>query len=269
MRSAKATLRKFGIPFGLGLSDIRSDPMRQLLTLLLFLLHTTQLLAQGSATGRNDRDRNNNDRWNNPRTATLGIGLEIGVPRGSFNDSWGREIAGFSANFTAPMRLLPFDWGFDYSFGALGGESTVVAIDEEALTATTGDLRIRSSVMGYHGQLRLKPFNGKVAPYVEVLAGARHFVTRTTIEVDGLDQPLRKDRNESALAWSSGWALGLQVAPARAFYVEGRVERLNGSKVDYVDPRSIIIDPNGEVTYSTLRSGTHVMNIHLGVGLRF
>ena len=243
--------------------------MLRLIPLLLLLLQGSQLSAQNNGGGRTGRDRNNNDRWNNPRTATLGIGLEIGVPRGSFNDSWGREIAGFSANFTAPMRLLPFDWGFDYSFGALGGESKVVAINEQALTVTTGDLSIRSSVMGYHGQLRLKPFNGKVAPYAELLAGARHFVTRTTIEVDGIDQPLRKDRNESALAWSSGWALGLQVAPSRAFYVEGRVERLNGSKVDYVDPRSITIDPNGEVAYTTLRSGTHVLNIHLGVGLRF
>jgi hypothetical protein len=237
--------------------------------LLLFLLPCLQLAAQNDGNRRPERDRNANDRWNNPRTPTLGVGLEIGIPRGAFNDSWGREIAGFSANFTAPMRLLPFDWGFDYSFGALGGESQVVAINEEALTATTGDLRIRSSVMGYHGQLRLKPFNGKVAPYAELLAGARHFVTRTTIEVEGLDQPVREDRNESALSWSSGWAVGLQVAPSRAFYVEGRVERLNGSKVDYVDPRSISIQPDGQVNYTTLRSGTHVLNIHLGVGLRF
>jgi hypothetical protein len=215
-----------------------------------------------------DRPRRNNN-WQQRRTATVGIGVEVGIPRGTFDDTWGREIAGFSANFTAPMRLLPFDWGFDYSFGALGGESKVVAINEQALTSTTGDLRIRSSVMGYHGQLRFKPLQGKVMPYGELLAGARHFVTRSTIEVEGLDRPLREDRNESALAWSGGWALGLQVAPTRTFYVEGRVERLQGSDVEYVDPRSITIDTSGQVNYTTLRSGTNVVNVHLGIGLRF
>jgi len=203
------------------------------------------------------------------RTATVGAGIEVGIPRGAFNDSWGREIAGFSANFTAPMRILPFDWGFDYSFGALGGESTVVAVSEQGLAATTGDLRIRSSVMGYHGQFRFKPLQGKVMPYGELLAGARHFVTRTTILVEGLDQPYREERNESALSWSGGWALGLQVAPTRNFFVEGRVERLEGSEVDYVDPRSITFGNDGQVNYATLRSGTHVLNIHLGIGLRF
>ncbi len=232
-------------------------------TLLPLCALALELAAQAP---QNRQPRNN---WQHRRTATIGAGLEVGIPRGAFNDSWGREIAGFSANFTAPMRLLPFDWGFDYSFGALGGESKVVAVSEDALTATTGDLRIRSSVMGYHGQLRFKPLQGKVMPYGELLAGARHFVTRSTIEVDGLDQPVREERNESALAWSGGWAVGLQVAPTRSFYVEGRVERLEGSEVDYVDPRSITIGPEGQVNYTTLRSGTHVVNIHLGVGLRF
>jgi hypothetical protein len=215
--------------------------------------------------------RQQNPGVNGPRrrTATVGAGIEVGIPRGAFNDSWGREIAGFSANFTAPMRILPFDWGFDYSFGALGGESTVVAVSEQGLAATTGDLRIRSSVMGYHGQFRFKPLQGKVMPYGELLAGARHFVTRTTILVEGLDQPYREERNESALSWSGGWALGLQVAPTRNFFVEGRVERLEGSEVDYVDPRSITFGNDGQVNYATLRSGTHVLNIHLGIGLRF
>jgi hypothetical protein len=59
------------------------------------------------------------------------------------------------------------------------------------------------------------------------------------------------------------------VAPTRSFFVEGRVERLEGSEVDYVDPRSITFGNDGQVNYSTLRSGTHVLNVHLGIGLRF
>jgi hypothetical protein len=123
--------------------------------------------------------------------------------------------------------------------------------------------------MGYHGLLRFKPLNGKVMPYIEGMAGARHFATRTSIEVEGLDEPLREERNETALSWSTGWAVGLQIAPSRAFYVEGRVERLTGSEVSYVDPRSLAITGDGTISYDTRSSRTHVLNIHLGIGLRF
>jgi len=224
------------------------------------LLLPTLLLGMAALAQQDQRPR---------RAATLGGGLEVGIPRGAFNDSLDKNIAGFSANFTVPMRLLPFDWGFDYAYGTIASENQEVDIQEEALTVTTGDLKVRSTVMGYHGLLRFKPLNGTVMPYIEGLAGARHFSTRTTIEVDGLDEPLREERNETALSWSAGWAVGLQIAPTRSFYIEGRVERLSGSEVSYVDPRTIVVDNEGVIDYETQSSPTHVLNIHLGIGLRF
>ncbi len=53
------------------------------------------------------------------------------------------------------------------------------------------------------------------------------------------------------------------------FYIEGRVERLNGGKVAYVDPASIEVSDQGNVTFNTLSSGSKVLNVHLGIGLRF
>jgi opacity protein-like surface antigen len=167
------------------------------------------------------------------------------------------------------MSILPFDWGFDFAWGRMGGNEQEVPINEQHIAATTGDLRINSDIFGYHGLLRLKPFNGKVSPYIEGLAGIRQFTTRTRIHVEGMDSPYVDQRNANEFIWSHGWAAGLQIAPAKHFYVEGRVERLNGGKVSYVDPTSIDISPEGVVTYGTLTSGVRVVNIHLGIGLRF
>lgn len=199
---------------------------------------------------------------------TVGGGMEIGFPIGEFNATWGRQVAGLSANFTVPLRRLPFDYGFDFAWGRMGGDSRSVLIQEEYLP-DNGDLRIRSNVYGYHGLLRLKPFTGKVSPYIEAMAGARHFVTRTVIRVEGMDQPYMEQRNQSEVTSSVGWAAGVQIAPTKAFYVEGRVERLNGGQVTYVDPRSITIGSDGQVDYQTLTSGTRVVNFQLGIGLRF
>lgn len=206
-----------------------------------------------------------------PRTASVAGGLEIGIPIGEFDATWGHQLVGLSANMTMPMRRLPLSYGFDFAWARMGSESKVVAIDEENIESTTGDLSVKSNVYGYHALLRLQPFTGKVSPYVEGMAGARQFTTSTEIEVDGMDAPLMEQRNENEFIGSTGWAAGLQVMPGkqRNFFLEARVESLAGGQVSYVDARSIVVSPEGEVNYGTLTSGTRVMNITFGIGLRF
>jgi len=206
-----------------------------------------------------------------PRTATVGGGLEIGIPTGEFDATWGRQLVGLSANVTMPMRPLPLSYGFDFAWARMGSESQEVIINEENIESTTGDLSVKSNVYGYHALLRLQPFTGNVSPYVEGMAGARQFTTNTEIEVDGMDQPLMEQRNENHFVGSTGWAAGLQVMPGKSknFYVEGRVESLSGGQVTYVDPRSITVSQEGAVSYGTLTSGTRVVNITFGIGLRF
>lgn len=203
------------------------------------------------------------------RPATLGAGFEVGIPVGAFSDEWGREIVGFSANLATPLRLLPFDVGFDFAYGRMGRESEVVAVDEEFLTPTSGDLSVTSNVFGYHALVRFKPVAGKISPYIEGLAGLRQFTTKSELRVDGLDGPVSTDRNANSFVGSAGWALGIHVAPSRSFYIEGRVERLNTGKVGYVDPSTIRIETSGEVSYETRATNTRTVNVHIGMGLRF
>ncbi len=205
------------------------------------------------------------------RSASLSGGLEIGIPIGEFDATWGRQLVGLSANMTVPMRRLPLSYGFDFGWARMGSESQVVAVNEENIESTTGDLSVKSNVYGYHALLRLQPFTGKVSPYVEGMAGMRQFTTSTEITVDGMDQPLMEQRNENDFIGSTGWAAGLQVLPGKSknFYVEGRVESLFGGQVTYVDPNTIKVSTNGTVDYGTLTSGTRVVNITFGIGLRF
>jgi hypothetical protein len=236
--------------------------MRYLPTLLLLTIFASTAIAQ------QDSERGGQNNFGG-RPTTISGGLEIGIPIGAFADSWGREIVGLSANMAMPMRLLPIDIGFDFAWGRMGGDKEVVAVNEQVLAVNTGELTINSNIYGYHGLARFKPINGMVSPYVEVLAGFRHFTTRSELRVEGLNEPLREERNSSKFVGSTGWAVGVQVAPTRAFYLEARVERLNSGKVEYVDPRSIVINGNGDVTYQTLKSPTRVANVHLGIGFRF
>ncbi len=240
--------------------------MKTLFTLLLLLASVLDGVAQFN---QNEQRQRNPRPWSQGRMSTVGAGLEIGVPVGAFSESWGREIVGFSANLGVPMRLLPIDWGFDFGYGRMGGSEQTVNINEPVLNVTTADLVVNSVIYGYHGLLRLKPFNGKVSPYLEGLVGVRHFTTKTFVEVEGLSEPLRKERVANRFTGSSGWAIGVHVSPIPIFYLEGRVERLSSGRVEYVDPTTISISNAGVVDFETRRSKTSVMNVHLGVGLRF
>ncbi|MBK8225624.1 MAG: hypothetical protein IPK70_00440 [Flavobacteriales bacterium] len=235
-------------------------------TLLAVLLGSAQhLAAQRNQQRWDDRPAS---RWNN-RPATISGGLEIGIPIGEFDEAWGRQMAGLSANFTMPMRRLPFSYGFDFGWQRMGSRAQEVTVDVEDLGLTTGEMKVRSSIYGYHGLLRLQPLQGKVSPYAELMTGMRHFVTRSEIEARGIDDPVSEERLASEFIGSIGWAAGINYAPTRNFFAELRLERLNGGRVGYVDPRSIVVDQAGNVDYSTLSSGTRVANLTFGVGLRF
>jgi opacity protein-like surface antigen len=240
--------------------------MRRLALLLTVVLIGAEAWAQQTVT-RTDRRVTT---FNRGRQTTLGGGLEIGIPVGAFSDSWGREIVGLSANIGVPMRLLPIDWGFDFAWGRMGGERDNVNLINPSTPNQTGSLAVNCNVYSYHGLLRFKPFNGQVSPYGEVLAGFRHFTTRTELRASGQSEPLEKDRRASDIAGSTGWAVGVQVAPGNGmFYLEGRFERINSGKVSYVDPSSIVIASSGDVVFNTLSSPTRTANVHLGIGFRF
>jgi len=235
-------------------------------TILLSLFALAFLGAEAQAQQRGQGQWRNTYR---DRPATLGGGLEIGIPVGAFADNWGREIIGLSANFAAPMRFLPFDVGFDFAWGRMGSQNDIVAVDQAFLAVTTGDLTVSSNVYGYHVLGRFKPINGKISPYIEGLVGLRQFTTKSVLRVEGAERPISKDRNANSFAGSAGWAVGVQVAPRNNFYVEGRVERMNTGKVSYVDPNSVVINTNGEVVFDTRSTPTRTVNVHLGIGFRF
>ncbi len=235
-------------------------PLRLLPLLVALGLSTATALAQQTPAKRPFQGRQ----------STLSGGLELNVPVGDFNDVWGRNFWGFSANFTYPGRLLPFDYGFDFAYAVMGSRDARVYADQQGTPGTAeGDLNVKCKLYSYMGMVRLRPVNGRVSPYIEGMFGARQFTARSELQMDDPSVPVEWDRKANAWTGAYGWAVGTLVGFGPQFYVEGRVERLWGGKVSYVDPNSIAISNTGEVSYGTLSSATDVVNVQVGVGLRF
>ncbi len=221
------------------------------------LLLTALLIAPFATAQQNGYDGN------------LGGTIGVSIPMGEYADTWGKEMFTFGGHLTFPSGRIPLQFGAAFGYGEMGKDVSTVPVTDPNLLATEGRLAVKAKVFNYHALLRLSPSKSRVRPYLEGLAGVRQFTTQSKLTVDGLDDPLRKERNANDFVLSTGWAAGLMVTLGGAGYMEARVERFYSGKTNYVDPTSIAVDPNGEVTFNTLNSATGTMNVLLGVGFRF
>ncbi|MEO8733435.1 MAG: hypothetical protein ABI373_03795 [Flavobacteriales bacterium] len=199
----------------------------------------------------------------------IGGTIGMSVPKGEFANSWGRNMFTYGGQLAFPHGLLPLQFGFAFDYGVMGQHTSTVPVSSPELTATEGQLAVKAKVLSYHPLLRFSPLKGKFQPYVDGMVGLRQFTALSTVTVNGLDQPISRERDANAFAFSTGWAAGLMVRFAGIAYIEGRVERFSSGKVSYVDPSSITISNAGAVGYNTLNSRTDAVNILVGVGLRF
>lgn len=207
---------------------------------------------------------------NSDNQGTLGAGIGVSSPTGDFDRTWGRDMFMLGAQLAFPMRRVPIlQGGFSFGYSVMGSKSTDVPVTANFLADTTGELNTRCKVFSYHPMLRLSPLTGRVRPYVDGMVGFRQFSTTTKVTAQGVEENISKERNETDLAFSTGWAAGVQVTLGRLAYAEVRVERFDSGEATYVDPESVTVSDQGVVNFGTLTSNTDVVNVLFGIGLRF
>lgn len=199
----------------------------------------------------------------------VGGNIGMGIPLTEFADTWGKDMFTLGAHLTLPARHIPFQLGAGFNYAAMGGTRQTVPVSVPNLAATEGRLAVKAKVLSYHLLLRFSPFKGHVRPYVDGLAGIRQFTTQSTIKVEGLHDPVQRERNANDFTLSAGWAAGLMIDLGESAYFEARAERFFTGKASYVDPTSIAVDDQGALQFNTLESGTGTLNLLVGVGFRF
>lgn len=229
--------------------------------LLGILLFVAQCNAQLMTMNRNAGN------WNQ-RSTTLSGGLQFGIPVGDFKETFGHALVGFSGNVSFPMRRLPLEFGYDFAWARMGGETKQPSSGGLFSTSSNSNpkVQVSSNVYDHLGFVRLNPSYGRLRPYGDLLGGARHFATRTVVTTSDQHQSKEKD---GSLAFCYGWAVGVMYGLKSNVYAELRVERLITGQVSYVDPRSVGIANDGSVSYQKLTSNVDVVNIQMGLGFRF
>lgn len=226
---------------------------------------TTFFLLVGTTLTSSAQNASNND-WQ----GTLGGGIGMSIPTGDFDRFWGTNMFQVGAHLGFPLRRVPvLQGGFAFGFSVMGRNETTVPITTDYLGITEGTLTTRCKVFSYHPLLRLNPLQGRIRPYVDGMVGFRQFSTTSKVTADGVEENISKERDETDVAFSMGWAAGVMVTLGDIAYAELRVERFDSGEATYVDPTSVTVSDAGLVSFNTLTSNTDVTNVLVGIGLRF
>lgn len=199
----------------------------------------------------------------------LGVTIGMGIPQQGYADTLGRNMFTFGAHLALPARRIPFQFGFVFDYGIMGRKTSKITVTDPLLQKSEGRFALTEKVLSYHPMLRFNPFKGDVRPYVEGMVGLRHFSTKSNITVDGMGEPVQRERHSDDMVFSSGWAAGMMVKVGGSGYIEARVERMYSGEAEYVNPHSITVDSQGNVSFSTLKSHTGTLNLLVGAGFLF
>ncbi len=201
---------------------------------------------------------------------TLGGGIGMSIPTGDFDRYWGKNMFQVGAHLGFPLGRVPvLQGGFAFGYSVMGSADQTVPITTDYPGITEGTLTTRCKVFSYHPLLRLSPLRGLIRPYVDGMVGFRQFSTTSKVTAEGVEENISKERNETDLAFSTGWAAGVMVTLGEIAYAELRVERFDSGEATYVDGKSVTVSDQGAVSFNTLTSNTDVTNIMVGIGVRF
>lgn len=247
--------------------------------IVLFIL--SGLVADAQRNKQKNNNTNNANQYNNGygnrrRAPSLSMGVQLIDPQGQFNDLYDRNPVGVSGLFTVNWGLSPIEFGFGAAWHQLGNtKENVTILDGQNNNGTNvyvdGKLAVKSNLYTYQALGRFKPMAGPVQPYVDIIGGFRTFSTKTVVQkvIDGSTEQVSEDREKRDFALMHGWAGGLKIRLNDYMMVEGRVEFMKGSEVEFIDPESIQIDYFGNVQYQELASTSNMRIYHLGITVEF
>lgn len=240
------------------------------------LLFVSSALLVSTCFGQQNNNINNRNNKKNHRAPSLSIGAQLGDPQGQFGFQYEGYPAGLAGQFLVNYGQSPFEAGFSAAWQAMGSKKKDIDIYKGEDIAgddiwSQGSMSVRNNSYLYHGIVRIKPFDGAIQLYGDLLGGIKTFSTKTMIEEDngGNTEVLDSRLDHRGFAISYGWAAGIKIRLTEGVMLEGRFEKLLGGQTTFIDPTSIMIDDEGGLSFEELSTQTNVMNYQLGISFEF
>jgi len=199
-----------------------------------------------------------------------GIGIVGAAPTGAFADHV-TDAAGLSGNFGRRLGKGVITLGGEIAYYWYGHESRQEpfspTIPDAGYTVTTDN-----NILTAHGRLRAQMPTGRFRPYADALLGFRDIYTRTSVDLEGLDEisgsgAVTRRVNLRDFGVSYGYGGGVMIGfgpvPSQA-KLDVSVRYVAGSEANYLTEGAIRRE-SGVAFLDTSRSRTDMLTVFVGV----
>jgi len=206
------------------------------------------------------------------REIQFGIDFTTVIPTGDFSRNVTNNGYGVGTQLLFSFGRLPLLLGGDFVFANYGSDEHTESISE-TIPELLVRVRTTNNITMTHLVFRAQPRKGKVRPYADALVGFKYLSTNTSIINDSSGEELTSTKNLSDLVSSYGFGGGVQVRLARVgtsgeLTLDTKVRYLRGAEAEYLKEGSIRRE-NGLVLFDVLSSRTDVVNVQVGVTIRW
>lgn len=216
------------------------------------------------------------------------VSVAVGIPQGDFEAPRDGEAVGASVFFGGPVPNAPVVLGTELGFMHYGTDSELSlhstvfddGIDDRfAVPVEALNTSVSSKAYLGHFVLRLQPSSGVIQPYLDGLAGFKHFNSRLRIDSDvivfprGLSQESRS--TDWALSYGVGGGIELQLHEqetawsdqAARFSLHGGARYLLGQTARYASGE-VIRETDGRLAVREVESSTDLILVQFGIRIR-
>ncbi len=197
---------------------------------------------------------------------------QLGLPQNDFAEAYAGDLSGFAGSIMFPVgkaKMLHF--GGEYGWNSMGKEKTQVEIVKAPEEILAGDMSVSSDVKSYHANMRFSPLKGPIRLYFDLLFGMKVYSTDTEIvfeEANGSEVQTTSSLNNENTNFV-GFAGGMMLAVSRNFFIDAKLQSLQGGEVKYVDQNNLGIAANGDVEYVLKTTATDLLVPQVGLSIVF
>ena len=201
-----------------------------------------------------------------PSIAFIGIDGIAAIPQGQFADYVGTGW-GAGANLVIKLGSSPLALRVDGGWVRYGNETKRVCISTCRITA---DVHTHNDIYLFGIGPQLMAPGGSIRPYVTGTVGLSYFVTGSSIEGTNDDAEFASTKNfdDVTFAWAGGGGFYVPVrAGPRPIAIDLGVRYHGSGDASYLRKGSIIDHPDGSISFTPIRSSTHLLVAQVGVSI--
>lgn len=238
----------------------------------IFLIGVLLYFASYSRAQCNERRSHHQE---NKKKPSLSFGFQLADPMQNLGVAYRSAYAGMEGAILFNVRQSPFEIGASFGWSYLGSQQRNIAlvIGESEGQSIHAKGSMKYSHDNYRGYIvgRLKPFNGWVQPYADVLIGAQSFTSTAVTEREyaSYTEIVSKEKLERNISPSLGYGFGLKIRLNRYVLLETKYQYLHGRFATFTNPNSTFISSEGVLDYQTVTGNTTMQVFHLGMAFEF